>query len=76
LLLLFEPAPDRFCLIEIAKNVDARDEASPWLRWRSCRPAFDRGSQGHWKTCLQANFYISAWVDLCKESSTKGNDDA
>jgi hypothetical protein len=50
-LLIFEAAPDRLSLGEIADNIDADDAACLRPRWRCC-PAFDRGSHGHCKTCL------------------------
>ena len=50
-LALFELAPDRLGLAEIAHNIDGGDAARlrPVVRLR--RPAFDRGSHGHRDTC-------------------------
>ena len=76
-LLIFEAAPDRLGLAEIVENVDAGDAACFRPRWRFRRSAFDRGSHGHRKTCLTGNYlHFSALADLCKEMSTKSNDNA
>jgi hypothetical protein len=50
---IFQTPPHRFRLAEIGEDIDVRDTACSRARWRFCRPAFDRGSDGHRETCLQ-----------------------
>ena len=74
---IFEAAPDRLGLDEIVKNIDAGDAARFRPRWRFCRPAFDRGSHGHRRNLSDREiFTFFGSADLCKEMSTKGNDNA
>jgi hypothetical protein len=73
-LLIFEAAPDRLGLNKIVNSIDAGNAACFRPRWRIRRSAFDRGGQGHCKTCLQGIIYICGLADLCKERSTKSND--
>ena len=47
----FEAAPDRLGLAEIVDDIDAGDAARFRPCWRFRRPAFDRGSHGHYETC-------------------------
>src|ERR1700737_1395416 len=68
LLLIFEAAPDRLCLAEIVKNIDASDAARPRPGLRFCRSALDRGSHGHCKTCLRGIIYIFwLWPTFAKK---------
>src|ERR1700761_8277553 len=75
--LILKIAPDRLGLAEIAENIDTSDAARFRPR-RRCfrRPAFDRGRHGHLRACQKGIFTFSARGDLCKEMSTKGNDNA
>jgi hypothetical protein len=43
---------------KIVKDIDAGDTARFRPRLRAGRLAFDRGSHGHRKTCLQGVIYI------------------
>ena len=74
---IFEAAPDRLGLNEIVKDIDAGDAAR--FRPRGCfrRPVFDRGSHGHLRNLSTGKYlHFSDSADLCKEMSTKSNDNA
>ncbi len=76
LLAIFEAAPDRLGMNKIVKDIDAGDAACFRPRLRVGHLAFDRGSHGHRKTCLQGIITFCDVADLCKERSTKRNDNS
>jgi hypothetical protein len=68
--LIFQAAPDRLRLAEIAENIDAGDAARFRPR-RRFRRSFDRGRHGHSKTCKKGNIYIfrlrSTFAKKCQQ---------
>jgi hypothetical protein len=75
MLTIFERAPDRFNLAEIAEHIDGNDVGSGRSRRRFCRPAFDRSRRDHRKPVEYVRLF-PAQSDLCKQMSTKSNDNA
>jgi hypothetical protein len=68
---IFEVAPDRFRLLKVGDDLDARDAACSRPRWRVCRPAFDRGSHGHRETCFAGIVYIFGFSRPLQRSVNK-----
>ena len=76
LLLAFETAPDRLRLAEIAENINAGDAARAATL---VLPPFGFRSRQPWslRNLSTGNYlHFSALADLCKEMSTKSNDNA